>query len=203
MLSITDCLRWNGREVGRPERPLRIWCSYKEWHRWGHPGMVPVGFMDISALKRSLHYILLGNLGKDVGLEFRLGVVLVASKPWEWMNFPRESVQRGDSQPHLSDSLSESKYQMNPPKEIFFPLICLSKSAFTEIAEQFCWNGLHRVLGYPPGHISPAHQWYQTAQATLDRLVMITRTVANQVLIGNAQVVVLLVIAVCWWETMA
>lgn len=40
---------------------------------------------------------LLGNLGKDVGLELGMRVVVVAIKPQEWMNFPKESVQCGDS----------------------------------------------------------------------------------------------------------
>ena len=43
--------------------------------------MVTEGFTDISALNRSLHYIQLGNLGKDMRLEFRLGVLVAASKP--------------------------------------------------------------------------------------------------------------------------
>lgn len=42
--------------------------------------MVTEGFIDISALKRNLHYILLGNLGKDMGLEFRSGVLVATSK---------------------------------------------------------------------------------------------------------------------------
>ena len=81
--------------------------------------MVTEGFTDISALNRSLHYIQLGNLGKDMRLEFRLGALVAASKPWEGMSFPRESVQPGDSQLHLLHSLSVRLNTSESPNRSF------------------------------------------------------------------------------------
>lgn len=87
--AIMNCLTWVG-QGGRPTREEiedLVHYTFMAQTRAFKPGNR--GVTNISAL--------LGCLGKDVGLEFRVGVVTVDIRPWEWMNFPGESVQRGQS----------------------------------------------------------------------------------------------------------
>lgn len=79
MPAILDCLNGQGgglargatEDLAKVQRvtPMRT-------SRRGNRGI----YTDSLALSKCLHYILLGNLGKDTGQEFRLGMVVAASK---------------------------------------------------------------------------------------------------------------------------